>query len=71
VIKAYEHKDSTERKWLEANLDSYESPDHRIRVLVLEGSPAKGYVIVNYGTETVLAFDVFDKKLKELRLRPF
>lgn len=66
VIKKYEHKDTTKRKWLEANLDSYENPNHRIRVLVLEGSPAKGYIIANYGTARVTAFDVYDKKLKGL-----
>ena len=36
------------RKWLEANIDSYGSPNLRIRVLVLEGSGPRGIVIVNY-----------------------
>ena len=37
-----------QRKWLEANIDSYGSPNFRIRVLVLEGSGPRGIVIVNY-----------------------
>ena len=49
VILAYEGQPTTERKWLEAHADSYKNPQYRIQLLVLEGSPAKGYVVVDYG----------------------
>lgn len=64
VITTYEHSKVTWRKWLEASLDSYRTADHRITIFALEGSPVKGYVIANFGTEKVIAFGNDDKKLK-------
>ncbi|KAA0243658.1 MAG: hypothetical protein DYG83_13270 [Candidatus Brocadia sp. AMX2] len=46
-----------DRKWLESSLDSYNDESYRVSLLVLEGSPAKGYIIANYGTRQVIAFD--------------
>ena len=63
VIKSYDCKGSVERKWLEANLDSYEEKHSRLKILVREGSPPKGHIIVNYGHQTVTAFDALGKKL--------
>ena len=53
-----------DRDWLEANVDSYDQPEHRIRLIVLEGSPAKGFIIVNYGLGEVQAFNCAGKALK-------
>lgn len=53
------------RRWLDVFVDSYESNRERIRLLVWEGSPAKGYIIINYGTGSIMAFDVNDKLLKK------
>lgn len=57
-----------ERKWLEANIDSYGSPNLRIRVLVLEGSGPRGIVIVNYYLRTVQAFGMYGKELSRYSL---
>ena len=67
VIKSYEGKDSTRREWLESHCDSYENPKYRLALLVLEGSPAKGAIIINYGRGTVKAFDHFFNLLKTFR----
>jgi hypothetical protein len=69
VIKDYEGKETTDRPWLEAHVDSYGSAKYRIQVFVLEGSPAKGYVVANYGHTRVQAFDGRGKKLVEYSLR--
>lgn len=67
VIRAYEGREETNRAWLECSLDSYKTNSYRIRVLVLEGSPVKGYIIANYGTGTVTAFTAHDKKIATMR----
>jgi len=64
VIKKYEGEEKTERKWIELTADSYNEKSYRIALFVLEGSPAKGYVIANYGRKIVMAFSVDDKKIK-------
>ena len=71
VVKAFEGKDTTEREWLIADLDSYESVAYRIRIYVLEGSPAKGIILVNYGTRTVIAIDAWDSRLKTWKERHY
>jgi len=68
VIRAYEGTEETSRAWLECSLDSYKTKSYRIRVLVLEGSPVKGYIIANYGTGVVTAFTVHDKKIATMRI---
>jgi hypothetical protein len=68
VIMAYEGQPTTQRKWLEAHCDSYRNPDYRVQLFVLEGSPPKGCVVVDYGHGVVLAFDAHGKKLKQLKL---
>jgi hypothetical protein len=51
------------RTWLEANIDEHDAAKCRIRVLVLQGIPPKGIVIVNYYMGTAQAFDVNGKQL--------
>ncbi len=68
LVKAYDppNKIGTpefERPWIEAHADSYKSETHRVAIIVREGSPAKGYIVVNYGVGTVAAFDVQDELL--------
>ncbi len=63
VIEAYDRPGSCEREWIVANADSYREVRQRVAVLVREGSPAKGYVIANYGRLTVMAFNVHDELL--------
>ena len=58
------------RKWIEVYVDSYESHTNRISFWVLEGSPPKGYVIVNYGHGEVLAFDAWNNRLYTYRTEP-
>jgi len=71
VTRAYEGTEETRRTWLECSLDSYKTNQHRIRVLVLEGSPVKGYIIANYGTGVVTAFTVHDKKIATMRIMDY
>jgi hypothetical protein len=62
VWDAYDHQVvKTQRSWNEASVDH---EGYRIRIIVLSGSPPKGYVIANYGRNTVQAFNAWDKKLK-------
>jgi hypothetical protein len=68
VIKAYERRTETKRRWLTAELDSYDDPAYRIQIFVLEGSPAKGYVIADYGRGVVKAFDAWHKCLYTYRV---
>ena len=64
VIKAYDRPGAcVEREWIVANADSYREVRQRVAVLVREGSPAKGYVIANYGKHTVMAFSLHDELL--------
>lgn len=70
VIQAYDHyQPPTPRKWLIANLDSYENSASRVSIMVLEGSPAKGYVIADYGRATVQAVDAWGKRLYRWRTK--
>ena len=46
------------RPWLDAEPPhSYGNALYRVRLFVLAGSPPKGFVLANYGTGTVKAFD--------------
>jgi hypothetical protein len=64
IIKAYEGENGKDdRPWLIASADSYKSEHYRISIIVREGSPAKGYIIVNYGFGTVIAYDAQDNLL--------
>lgn len=46
------------RRWLQAEPPhSYGDEQYRVCLWVLEGSPAKGYVLVDYGTGAVAAID--------------
>ena len=48
------------RRWLTAStIDSYNDPNYRIELFVLEGSPAKGYVVADWGNRT-LRIQCFD-----------
>jgi hypothetical protein len=69
VIEAYEHCDHTERQWLHTFLDSYQTSDYRVELHVLEGSPCKGFVVVNRGRGEVIAFDCRDKRLYTWKIR--
>ena len=59
--------DGNKREWLDANVDSYNAPRNRIQLLVLQGSPPRGRVIVNYSAGIIQGFDgggrkVFNRK---------
>ena len=50
------------REWLTAGaVDSYGDSQYRVQCWVFEGSAAKGIVLSNYGTKTVVAFNAFGK----------
>lgn len=52
------------RKWKEVSVDSYNEPNSRLTLIVCEGSPVKGFVIVNYGTKSVTAYDAKGNQIK-------
>lgn len=65
VVKKYEHMETTKRKWLEASApDSYSNPEYRMTLLVLEGSPPKGFVVVNHPRRKAIAFDAFCNRIR-------
>jgi hypothetical protein len=68
VVCAVGEGGSRQRRWLEANVDSYNSSTFRIKVLVLEGSEPRGWVIVNYYLKFVQAFGKDGKMLSEYEL---
>ncbi len=63
VVEKYEHGKTTERQWLQASVDSYDNSEYRVELFVLEGSPAKGLVIVNWGARWIKAIDLWGNQL--------
>lgn len=57
------------RRWIDVHADSYGDGTYRIRLLVLEGSPCRGYIVVNYATGMVRAYNVFDKRICTLNFQ--
>ena len=51
------------RRWVKTHIDSYKDPQYRIELHVWEGSPAKGYIVVNYseGFDSVRAFGLYNQ----------
>ena len=59
VEKDYDPHGLCKRQWLEATPpNSYRSKEYKVTVFVLEGSPPKGYIIVDYCYGIVKAFTV-------------
>ena len=56
--------DALDRHWLRALVKCYDNPEHGITLYVLEGSPPRGYVIVNHATKRVIAYDAADAHIK-------
>lgn len=52
---------TNDRRWKQVYVDSYNIPDYRIALIVWTGSPAKGYIVINYGRGVIRAFGVDDK----------
>jgi hypothetical protein len=46
-----------DRKWLVAVTDSYGKPQYRTELHTFEGSPAKGFVVVDRSWGVAMAFD--------------
>ena len=58
---------SSGRKWLETQVNSYDSPSYKVKIFVYEGSPAKGVVIASYDSDIlfyVLAVNCWGKSRK-------
>lgn len=70
VMEAY-GRGAKRRKWLSCRVDSYGSPSNRVEFLVLEGSPAKGIVIINWGSGTIVAFDAWMNRIWKRNFNPF
>jgi len=60
IIRSYDRKGSVKRIWKEAAIDF---GGDMIKFIVREGSPPKGWIVVNYGMHTVTAYDVHERKL--------
>jgi hypothetical protein len=65
VLRAYDHNiPPMQRKWLIASPpDSYQCSDYRTTLMVLEGSPCKGYLIVDYYKSMIIGIDAWGKKI--------
>jgi hypothetical protein len=67
VVRSYDGERLENRPWLEGSVpDSYGSPSYRTTILVREGSPPKGYVIIMRASmdgDTVLALGVYGEPL--------
>ena len=50
------------RKWLKTIIKPYGETHDRMEMYVLEGTPSKGYFIINYGNHKLIGFDHTDKK---------
>jgi hypothetical protein len=55
-------EDCRGRKWLVTYADSYDEPRFRIELQVLEGSPARGYIVAS--PDSITAFDMCDRIIK-------
>ena len=53
-----------DRPWAVAFLGSYNDRQYRVELHVLTGSPAKGWVIVNHGTQKVITYDSSGRQIK-------
>ena len=64
VIKSYGHKDYS-RPWVVARArhEGWEDGSQDMELHMWEGSPAKGWVVVNYGSGTATAFGVNGRKI--------
>ncbi len=62
IINLYD-QGNCQRKWLTADLDSYGSKSNRVKILVREGSPHKGFIVVDYGFGVVFAFDAWNNMI--------
>ena len=61
-----------QRKWLEAEPKwSYNSSEYLVRLCVLEGSPPRGYLIVDYASKTIKAFYGSFERTKTFKLEGF
>lgn len=58
------------RRWVRARAkhDGWLDGSEDVELIMFEGSPAKGYIIVNYGTRNVRAFGQRDKPLYKWNL---
>lgn len=65
ALKKYKElfDDNITRNWFECHVDSYDSESERISFIVCEGSPVKGFIIVNYGSHTITAIDAWGNKI--------
>jgi hypothetical protein len=65
VVKNYDNRPRPFiRPWLEASPpDSYGDPSYRMSLCVFEGSPAKGWVVVNHSLRQAWAFDGWGNKI--------
>ena len=62
VIKSYERGATTTRPWHTVSTpNSYGDPACRVTLMVLSGSPPKGFVLVNYARQTAVAMDAWHK----------
>jgi len=68
VIKSYrDSEDTRKRKWLKSVIKPYGGSHQAVVVLVLEGSPVKGLIVINYGRGTIIGYDCWMKKVCDYR----
>jgi hypothetical protein len=63
VEKNYDVPNSIKRNWLKTNLDSYEDSRFRIELHVREGSPCKGYILIDRRNGIVRGYNIDGKQI--------
>jgi hypothetical protein len=63
VVRRLEGKGTTERRWLKSAIVPYSDHNNQLLVLALEGTPVRGYIIVNFGNGKVSGYDAWGTKL--------
>ncbi|MFZ3077664.1 MAG: hypothetical protein WA139_04370 [Candidatus Aenigmatarchaeota archaeon] len=65
VEKSYDGSKIEKRRWFEAHFDQYNTSGNRFSIFVREGTPNKGFVVVDRGANgSIHAFDVNGHPIK-------
>ncbi len=55
------------RKWKKVHFDSYKDNSYRVELIVFQGSPHKGFMVVDYPREIVTVFDINGGVIRQLK----
>jgi len=65
VVRAWEGRETTERRWHTISFIPYGNMrEQRLEIHILVGTPVKGFVVANYGLGVVTAYDWNQKQIR-------